>query len=240
MKFILTVLFLVSAFPGFAEKAELEPLLAKIEQARKPTITVPVKTCVSRVISFIPALEHPLYIDNIFKAPDKIRIVTRLQGGDTVVQAFNGRIAWERHGQAPLRILDGAAADYLRFLALLSGPGAQLKDCFEKIHLDPETVTVDRVPCYKLTGVPAAYFRQMPVIYYIAQTDFLPRRIDMGVFANGTLSLMTSWFGVYRNYNGIILPEETRTASPMSPVVSRVLSVTVNEEINDREFEPLP
>ena len=88
--------------------------------------------------------------------------------------------------------------------------------------------------------MPAAYFRQMPVVYYIARTDFLPRRIDMGVFTSGSLSLMTSWFGPYRNYNGIILPEETRTASLASPVVSRILRVTVNREISDREFEPLP
>lgn len=238
MKFKLSIcLVFLAATVLCADPDNSQTILNRMEQARKPTLGVPVKSFITKTVSFIPSTELPLYIDYAFKAPAKIRIVTRISGAPSVVQVYNGRIAWERRGNAPPQLLEGAAADYLRFFALLSNPQASLSDCFEKIHVDASPVTIDKVPCHKVTGTPAGHFRQFPVVYYVAHSDFLPRRIDMGIFADGSLSLMTSWFGTYRNYGGLILPEETRTASPHTPVVSRILGVTVNPEISDGEFD---
>ncbi len=229
-------LFFLSAAACAHDLSDTE-LLARVEQARRPTLAVPIKSCIWRTVSFIPASEAPLYVDNVFKAPNKIKIVTTVPGSEPVAQAFNGKTAWLRHGKNLPQLLEGDAANYLRFMAVISNPSAEMKHYFEKIVVEKNTVTIDKELCYKIIGYPYEHYRQLPVTYYVAVSDYLPRRIDMGIFSDGNLALVTSWFGKYRNFNGIILPEETRTASPQSPIVSRVMAVTVNPEIPDREFE---
>lgn len=237
MKSLIRLIFLgclgISVMAG-----DVDELITKIEAARRPRISVPVTNYISRTLTFISTLQTPLQIDYIYKLPDKVKIITRIRDTGDTIQACNGKIAWEQLADGTIRTLSSPNTDYLRFFTTLSNPAIKMSECFSKIEITAENIIVDKEPCYQLTCTPLPHFRQKSIIYYISRNDFLPRRADIETLTDGITIPITSWFVDYHNYNGLVLPRETRTSAPQSLIISRIIDVKINQEINDMEFSP--
>ncbi len=221
-----------------AVAGEVDELVAKIEKAREPKNNVSIRSYISRTMTFTSTLQVPLQIDYIYKSPNKIKIITRIRGAGDTIQAYNGHTAWEQLADGTVRLLNGPTADYLQFFITLGNPAVKMAECFSKIEIISSNSMVDKEPCYQLECTPLPHFRQKTVIYWVSRNDFLPRRADMEILTTGAPVPMTSWFVDYHDYDGLIMPKETRTASPQSPVISRILEVKVNQEIDNLEFNP--
>lgn len=234
IKLLITFLCLIVLDVPAQEPPTIPELLEKIYQASKPRVET--HSYITRTISFLPT-SQALYIDKSYKLGGKIKISTRLPDGTTTILAFNGKIAWAQDINGKTNILDKKAEQQLRFTAAASNPNSKLSDYFEKISLSEQPENVDSEPCFKLTCIPFARYGQMPAIYYISTKDFLPRRTDMISLRESSALPMTSLYLNYKKFSGLILPAETRTITPQSPVVSTIISVQINPKLNDQEFD---
>ncbi|MDD4180587.1 MAG: hypothetical protein PHE87_03075 [Victivallaceae bacterium] len=236
MKLLIISLCLITLGIQAHDVPTLPELLKKNYQASKPLTET--HSYITRTVNFVPK-SPPFYIDKIYKSGGKIKISTRLQDGTTTaILAFNGKTAWSQDINGQTNILDKSEAQKLRFIAAASNPNGKLSDYFEKIDLAEKTEIVGSDVCFKLNCITFSQYNQMPTTYYISTKDFLIRRTYMISLQQGSALSINSFYLNYKNFNGLILPEETRTDTPQSPVVSRIISVQINPELRDQEFDP--
>lgn len=218
-----------------ADTLRIQQLVENIYQASKPDF--PVNSYAVNMVTVLTG-GKVIYLDKIYKTGGKIRITTRLSDGTHTILAFNGKTAWFQDANGQKRLLSEKETNYLRFSAAVANPHGKLSECFEKIILSKNPETIGAESCVKLTCIPFSHYGQMPVVYYISKKDFLPRRTEMISFSQGTALPMTSLYSNYQKFAGLLFPAETRTTTPQSQVLSKIISVNVNQKIDDIQFEP--
>ena len=213
-------------------------LLAKMEKAVDPKDVA--KTWKSMKIKLemsLPMQQLTISGSAIYKFPSKSKSIALVPGMPTVTQVFNGKQAWKETAGLGIQEKTGIQLAFARFECKKINPAMKPSEVYEKITLDPYLYKKGKFTCYKLTCSLPAELKVAPSQIFIDNKDFLVRySVENQLTEMGAVPVSIELLN-YKIIKGVKVPMFTNMNMMGMKMISKILSIKVNEKISDSEFK---
>ena len=213
-------------------------LLDKMEKAVDPKgVAKTWKTIIVKIQLQIPMQQLKISATAMYKLPNKSKTIATMPGIPTVTNVFNGKQAWKETAGLGIQMKTGIQLAFAKFKSKQSNPALKPTEIFEKITLDPYLHKIGKFSCYKLICSLPAELNIAPTQSFVDNKEFLIRRsIESELTEMGVVSA-TIKPSDYKTIQGVKTAMLVNINMMGIKMVGKLLSVKVNKEIADSEFE---
>lgn len=170
-------------------------------------------------------------VELLAKAPAKFRFEVIIPNFGSVVQAFDGAVAWDSNPQEGVRELTGGTrANRMRNAQFYRD--IELRKLYEKATVTG-TGKIGELDVYIVEAVPGEGF---PDIYYFAVESGLLLKRDSKYETPEGIESFSTFYEDYREVDGIKLPFALRRVGGDSNFTIRFTEITHNVPIEDSRF----
>ncbi|MBU8901305.1 MAG: hypothetical protein KOO69_01055 [Victivallales bacterium] len=236
---LLTVFcFSAVAQQGAKHSMTQEVLLAKMEKAADPKDIAKTWTTMKIKLEMsVPMQQLTISGSAIYKFPDKSKSIALIPGMPTVTQVFNGKQAWKETVGLGMQEKTGIQLAFARFECKKINPAMKLSEVYEKITLDPYLYKKGNFTCYKLICSLPAELNVAPSQMFIDNKNFLVRySVENQLTEMGAVPVTIELLN-YKIIKGVKAPMLMNMNMMGVKMVSKILSIKVNEKIADSEFK---
>ena len=172
------------------------------------------------------------------QSPDLLRFDVIIPGKESIVKAFDGKVAWEYSTKNGYKDLTGHALEAMKFQAAFLNPQKKATNIFSSIIMDGEDKVMGQ-PCYKLICKPKKEFGANPITMFVDKKTFLlKKRIEkQGNVKFGYFTVSTILHD-YKSFDGILVPQAIISNANGNIMELNVTAVKWNEKIHISAFDP--
>jgi hypothetical protein len=213
-------------------------VLDKIEKAVDPDgVAKNCKTMIVELEMSIPMQQVKMETTAKYKFPEKSKITMNIPGMPVIKEVLNGEKAWNETEGLGIQIKEGTQLAFAKFDCKKSNPALTTDQVYKKVVLDPYIYQVGEFSCYKLICYPPDDLKIPASQIFVDDKNFLCRKMvenqltDMGLIP---VSITPSDYKITQGINTPMALEMNMLGIKM---FARVLSLKINIEISDSEFE---
>lgn len=224
--------------PNVAQSSTALPSAVDIFERYQKAIGAPdvlrkIKSRVSRGTFGLTVAGITAPLEFFEKAPNKTLTVIELPGMGTILQSYNGTVAFEQQPQSGLRELNG------KELAKVQRGADFYDDLNLKLQYTKLTVTgietVNNSQAYRIEA--ATPEGDVETLYFDKQSALLVRKDQASVNAQGVFPVQI-YIEDYREVDGIKIPFTSRFSNPsIGNVIIKLTEVKHNVAIEDSKFD---
>ena len=182
--------------------------------------------------------DKPATVTIKIKNPDLIRYEIIIPGKESIVKAYDGKVAWSFSTKEGYKDIKGQAFNVLKFQAAFLNPSKKPRSIFESIKITGEDKVMGQM-CYKAICVPKAEFKSDPITMFIdKKTNLLKKRIEFLKDHKGNSVKVSTIMTNYKSFEGILSPQTIISYINGEVMEYEVTSVKWNEEIHISAFDP--
>ncbi|MCF6176558.1 MAG: hypothetical protein L3J71_12425 [Victivallaceae bacterium] len=171
------------------------------------------------------------------KAPDKWQMMAIVPKEGVFIRSYDGKTGWEFSTKKGYKKLTGAALNELKLQTALAVHRGNYKEVFKSVKFVGEEKVSGKM-CYKLIAQPKDIFKSQPITFYVGKKTFLPfMKREQYDCSDGKLPMTTVW-GDYKEYAGVMVPMTRVFEFDCNLIDVTVLSIELNEYIDDSDFSP--
>lgn len=242
----LFAMFISGMLSGMGNKA-VDALIKKMEKAIDPKgISKKIKSRVTKANIFMPAQQMKMAVTTMHQFPDKMKAIISIPQIMEITKVCNGKDAWEYSEATGMRKITGKELGSLKFQLLMDNPSLKMREVFSEITIPDELIKVDDFKCYKMICKPRG-FDLKPVVFYIDNTKYLMRKMEMTVDTQMGSMPLISTLNKYKDFGDLFMATEATFLQMGMKMVVTLTDVKNNVKIPDSEFgkptvekKPLP
>ena len=230
----ITCLWAQEAAPAAAEKLNItaEQVLEKsLEAIGGAKAFEGLKSTYMKGTLELPAMGVTADVEIWAKAPNKMLSLTTVEGFGEVKQGFDGESAWAENPMSGLVVLDGEGAAVARRQATFNSE-LKWRELYPKVALKGKQKVGER-DSYVVEMTPDD---GQPVLQYFDVETFHLVRADVHQNTMQGLSLVTTTFADYKDFEGRKMPTTMKQNIPEGEVIIKIGEVKSNVEIDDAKF----
>lgn len=213
-------------------KLTAEQILDRAAQTESPpAIRARIKTLHLKGQMSMPAQGIQGDVEIYWKAPNKFLTIQTIPGVGEVRQGFDGKVGWEKSPLTGLRRMQGAELEQLKYTS-----DNTATTHWRQFVRSPKLRGTQKVGNFETYVINATTTYGAAITFYIDTKQFLARRVDMEVVAQGGKVSTVQFFEDYRRVDGVYYPFRIRQQTAGIEAVITIQQVRHNVSVSDALF----
>ncbi len=185
----------------------------------------------------LPAQKIKMKVITAFKAPDKLRLESRIPNMPAMLEIFDGKEGWNVTEGLGVKKKTGRELMFIKLQTLMNNPATMLNFIFKEIKMEQEPVTVNGKKCRRLvctwitSDIP-------PIEIFVGSDDKLVYRTILTVpTAMGDVNSVTD-FSKYKNFDGLVMPSFQQSTALGMKTSAKLIKCELDIPLDDKLFKP--